>query len=164
MAERRGYIYLERKIQDSAIWTSNEPFDRRSAWIDLLMMVNHEDAEIMINGKMRIIRRGQRWTSILSLAKQWHWSRDKVSSFLYTLESAGMVTTDRNSFGTLINIVNYSVYQHKNGGVSATKSTTNRQQVDNGPTTDSSQTSNDISKDKGMNNKKGVKALGRVLQ
>ena len=58
-----GFITLDRSLIDSAIWNTGKPFDERSAWIDLLLMVNHADNEILIDGKPKVIHAGQRWTS-----------------------------------------------------------------------------------------------------
>lgn len=81
-----GWISLYRQIIDNWIWRSNEPFDRRSAWIDLLLMVNHKTEKIEFNGSIIEIERGQRITSIEKLATRWKWSRHKVSDFLNRLE------------------------------------------------------------------------------
>lgn len=109
--KERGWIKLHRQIQDSAIWNVNESFDRRSAWIDLLLMVNHEDRTIVINGRNQVIGAGQRWTSIRTLATRWGWSKDRVARYLKLLKSDGMITLERRSDGTLLTIVNYGFFQ-----------------------------------------------------
>ena len=38
-----GWFKVERAIQDHSIWKSREPFDRRSAWIDLILLANYKD-------------------------------------------------------------------------------------------------------------------------
>jgi hypothetical protein len=40
-----GWIAIDRKLLDSLIWNDDEPFNKRAAWIDLLMMANYEDTE-----------------------------------------------------------------------------------------------------------------------
>ena len=85
--QMEGWISLYRQIVDNWIWKSNEPFDKRSAWIDLLLMVNHKTEKIEFNGRIIEIERGQRITSIEKLATRWKWSRHKVSNFLNQLES-----------------------------------------------------------------------------
>lgn len=107
----RGWIKLHRQIQDSAIWNIDESFDRRSAWIDLLLMVNHEDRTIMINGRNQVIGAGQRWTSTRTLASRWGWSKDRVTRYLKLLKSDGMITLERRSDGTLLTIVKYGFFQ-----------------------------------------------------
>lgn len=107
----QGWISIHRKIQECFLWVDKEPFDRRSAWIDLLLSANHEDKKVMFDGKPIIVNRGDKLTSILALADRWHWSRHKVSNFLNVLESEQMIIQKRDNKKTLITIVNYEVYQ-----------------------------------------------------
>ena len=106
-----GWISIHRKIQECFLWVDKEPFDRRSAWIDLLLLANHEDKEILFDGKVMTVGRGQRVTSILLLSNRWHWSRHKVSDFLNLLESQQMIVQKRDNKKTLLTIVNYDIYQ-----------------------------------------------------
>lgn len=108
----KGYIKLHRKLQDCWIWKMKEPFDKRSAWIDLLLEVNHTDTKLMFNGQLVEIKRGQTMTSIRKLAEKWSWSYDKTTRFLKLLESDGMIKKDSDNFRTLITIENYEVYQY----------------------------------------------------
>lgn len=108
----QGWIAVDRKIFDNLIWKNEEPFDRRSAWIDLLLLVNHADNKVLINGKVETVKRGQRITSILFLAQRWRWSRTKTKAFLKMLESEGMIRLDvQAKKKTIITITNYSKYQ-----------------------------------------------------
>ena len=107
----QGWISIHRKIQECFLWVDKEPFDRRSAWIDLLLSANHEDKKVMFDGKPITVNRGDKLTSILALADRWHWSRHKVSNFLNVLESEQMIVQKRDNKKTLITIVNYEVYQ-----------------------------------------------------
>lgn len=91
----KGWISLYRQILDSWIWKSNEPFDKRSAWIDLLLLVNHKDEEIDFDGKVIKVERGQKITSLEKLAERWKWSRHKVSNFLNRLEKERHVGTNK---------------------------------------------------------------------
>ena len=110
MAE--GWIKLHRQIQDSEIWAGgNEPFDRRSAWIDLLMSANHEDKRVIFDYNPLIIKRGQYLTSVRELANRWKWGKDRVLKFLKLLERLGMVTKDSNNKRTLLTIVKYGDFQ-----------------------------------------------------
>ena len=108
----QGWIAVDRKIFDNLIWKNDDPFDRRSAWIDLLLLVNHADNKVLINGKVEIVKRGQWITSILFLAQRWRWSRTKTKAFLKMLESEGMIRLDvQAKKKTIITITNYSKYQ-----------------------------------------------------
>jgi DNA replication protein DnaD len=107
----KGWIKLYRQIEDSVIWSSEEPFDRRSAWIDLLLMANHEDRTVLINGKKRVIGVGQRWISVRALAAKWGWSKDRVMRFLELLEADTMISLSKTPNGTLLTIEKYSFFQ-----------------------------------------------------
>ena len=111
----QGWVSIHRSIYDNWIWNDKEQFDKRSAWIDLLLMVNHEDKKVLIDGELKIIKRGQRITSINKLAKRWRWSRKKVTNFLQTLEEDDMIILKKEQGKyTTITIVNYSFYQDNN--------------------------------------------------
>lgn len=112
---KKGWIKLHRCIQECDLWKAKEPFDRRSAWIDILLMVNCEDARIMFGNSVIEVQRGERLTSVADLAERWGWSRHKTSFFLNTLEMRGMISQKRDNKKTLIKVLKYDIYQ---GGVS----------------------------------------------
>lgn len=108
----QGWVAVDRKIFENLIWDNDEPFDRRSAWIDLLLLVNHADNKVLIDGKVITVKRGQRITSILFLSKRWKWSRTKTKSFLELLQNENMIKVEiEPKKKTIITIVNYSKYQ-----------------------------------------------------
>ena len=104
----KGYIRLYRDIRIHWIWSDPEYL---RAWVDLLMMVNHEDKQILFNKKLITVKRGSRITSIRKLAERWGWSRGRVARFLDMLEQDHMIATRRTTQKTLINVINYSFYQ-----------------------------------------------------
>lgn len=106
-----GWISLHRQLQEHWLWKSKEPFDKRSAWIDLLLMVNHQKEKIEFDKGFMEVERGQRITSLEKLAKRWKWSRHKVSDYLNQLEQDGMLVQVRDNKKTLISIENYNKYQ-----------------------------------------------------
>lgn len=109
----KGWIKLYRQISDSYIWTSCEPFDRRSAWIDLLLMANHEERSFLLkNGRNQIVQEGQLFTSLDHLAERWHWSRNRVRRYLALISAQGMCTVKGTPSGTLLTLVNYGNFQH----------------------------------------------------
>ena len=103
-----GWIKLHRKIENNWIWEDPE---KLKAWLDILLMVNHEDREIVINGKPVVIHAGQRFTSLAKLARRWGWTRRKVERFLGTLTGTGMVTATGTRCGTLLTVENWAFYQ-----------------------------------------------------
>lgn len=107
----RGYILLHRQIWDNKIWKDKEPFDKRSAWIDLLMMANHADNDMIVGMKNVTVKRGEIHTSISNLAKRWRWSDNKVKRFLHLLSEQEMVHTSGLPYGTRVTIVKYEVFQ-----------------------------------------------------
>ena len=77
----KGWITIHRKIKDNWIWNDKEPFDKRSAWIDLILKANHKNKKFLYNGKLIEVERGSRITSIKKISEEWHWSRKKVKNF-----------------------------------------------------------------------------------
>lgn len=113
---KKGWIALYRGILESDIWLSEEPFCYRSAWIDLLLLANHENG----NAFSKIpVSRGQHLTSIRKLINRWHWHYRKVKRYLDILQAEGMVNIDTQSTYLLITITNYEKYQLFPGGNSS---------------------------------------------
>ena len=108
----KGWIKLHRKIQDCELWLDNQPFDRRSAWIDLLLLANHEDVEMLFDYEPITVSTGQYLTSIRQLSARWSWSKDRVLKFMRALEKLKMIHRDSNNKRTLITIENYALYQN----------------------------------------------------
>lgn len=106
-----GWIKLHRKIHDCWIWQIDEPFDKRSAWVDLLLLANHKDVKLHFNSELILVQRGQFVTSIRKLSDRWKWSYDKVSRFLKLLESDGMIRKESDKCRTLVTIEKYSNFQ-----------------------------------------------------
>lgn len=109
-----GYwIRIYRKIRETAIWNNNEPFDYRSAWIDLIMEANVKPNTFVYKGQTIKVKRGEYYTSIRKLSLRWHWSKDKVNRFLKILIKLDMVRKHNEvRCATLLTIVNYDDYQY----------------------------------------------------
>ena len=119
-----GWIKLHRKIQDCFLW--DDPFGRKDAWIDLLLLVNHKEKKVMFDGKVVTVKAGQRITSIRKLSERWHWGKDRTKAFLDLLESEGMITRESDSRKTVITVVNYGIYQGEDDIESDTDKDTDR--------------------------------------
>ena len=117
-----GWIHLHRKIRDNWIWDDPE---KLRAWIDILLMVNHEDRQIPFDGHIITIHKGQRLTSLQKLSERWGWSRNRVDRFLRLLDEAGMVTANRTPNGTVLTVVNWAFYQDTRDTNGATDGATN---------------------------------------
>lgn len=126
----QGWISLYRDIQDNWIWLA-EPFSKGQAWVDLLLLANHQDGTIIFSGELIKVKRGEFITSILKLSDRWRWSRGKASTFLNQLQSDGMLVQNRTAHYTTLTIANYEKYQ----SVGTTKVTAEEQPKSNGKTT-----------------------------
>jgi len=49
---------------------AENPFDKRSAWIDLLMMANHQENKFLLGSELIEIQRGSFVTSELKLMER----------------------------------------------------------------------------------------------
>ena len=140
MADSKGWICLHRKIQECSIWDNDEKFDCRSAWIDLLLLANHEDKKTLFDGKPVVVKRGQRITSVRQLAERWHWGNDRTLRYLRLLESEKMIIKESDKRRTLITIVNYGVYNDMPNTNKNTDRTLTSTEPEHCPNTDPSQT------------------------
>lgn len=145
-----GWISVHRKIRECEIWLDNEPFDKRSAWIDLLLLANYETKSAAIGAETVVVERGSFVTSQPRLAERWHWGRQKVRSYLKLLVNLNMITlTPTNKF-TIIKVLKYDVFQLS----STLEQPTNNQQKTNKQPTDNQQitTTNNINNNNNVNN------------
>lgn len=105
-----GWAKIYRSLSDHWLW-EDKPFSKGQAWIDLLLLVNHSEKKTMIDGRLETVSVGQTITSTRKLCDRWGWSNTKVRNFLKMLENESMIIVKSDSKKTVINIVNYSVYQ-----------------------------------------------------
>lgn len=156
----KGWIKLHRQIVDSFVWKTPEPFDKRSAWIDLIMMANHEQRTIPLrSGASVTVNAGQFFTSMDHLADRWHWSRGKVIRYLAWLSGQGMVNTSGTTNGTTVTIIKYGLFQ--NGGTT-TGTANGTTDGTTGGTTDGTRTRTNIQElsNKNVNKKTRERAPG----
>lgn len=107
----KGWIKLHRQIQDCWLWNDDEKFDKAHAWMDLLLLCNHSEKKISVDGKPMTIPRGQFLTSKVKLADRWGWNVKTVNRFLSVLEDDRMIVQTCTHRWTTLTIVNYEVYQ-----------------------------------------------------
>ncbi len=105
-----GWIKLNRQIVDHWVW-QEKPFSRGQAWLDLLLLANHQNGEIVHRGKIKATQRGTVYRSVYFLADRWGWSRHKVADFLDALERDSMILQKRTPLETEIFLVNYEKFQ-----------------------------------------------------
>lgn len=122
----QGYIKDHRKELDSAIWMMPPLYHR--TWQYLKYVVNHQDNTIpMRDGTFLTIKAGQHLTSVRDIAKKIGWyegvkwkepNPKTVATILEWLEKQSMIQIDRgkgNRQYTLITLLNWEVYQRKDG-------------------------------------------------
>lgn len=156
---KQGYIKLHRQLQDCLVW-DDKPFNMGAAWVDLLLLANHEDKETIFDKKPILVKRGQRITSVRILSDRWGWGNEKTLKFLRILESQNMITRDTNSRRTLITIVNYDIYQGEDDNCrtqTEQKPNTNRTLAEHSPSTNK----NDKN-DKNDNNDNNITSMSVV--
>ena len=140
-----GWIKIHRQIQNCLIW-DDKPFNMASAWIDLLLLANHEDKETIFDKKPILIKRGQRITSVRELSARWGWGKDKTLRFLRLLEREKMIVKESDSRRTLLTIVNYGKYQD----MRSTERNTNGARTERKPEHKRSETKNEERMNKRM--------------
>ena len=144
----KGWISVHRKIQNHWVWETEKPFDKRSAWIDILLMVNHKPGKVFFNNEIVEVDTGERITSEVKLAKKWGWSRTKVRTFLKLLEQDDMIENIKeNGKRTRLKVLNYSKYQ----GLENSKKT-EKKQGENNTKTRAKQERNTNNNDNNKNN------------
>ena len=116
MPPDRGWIKLHRRLLDADVWRET-PFSPGAAWVDLLLLAEHRDREVEVDGVPVPLRRGQLVTSLRQLGARWGWSYERVRRFLAQLEARRDVKRDclRDSKsdpgGTVLTVCKYDRYQ-----------------------------------------------------
>ncbi len=137
-----GYVLLYRSIQYNFIW-DDKPFARGQAFIDLILMANHDNKKTILNGGIVEVKRGERITSLRQLANRWGWGTGKVKSFLELLQSEGMISYKSDTKKTTYKVLNYGRYQDFTKTNSNSEQTENEQQSDSNQTTIEQQSKTD---------------------
>lgn len=106
---QKGWVAIYRQVQDHWVW-EDKPFSKGQAWVDMLLLANHDDNKFLFGNDLVVVKCGSFITSIEKLKHRWGWSNTKVINFLKLLESDGMVTKKSDTKKTVITIVKYSDY------------------------------------------------------
>lgn len=107
-----GWIKLERSLLNHYLW-QEKPFSAGQAWVDLLLLANHDDRKFIYKGEVITSGCGNVDRSITWLASRWGWSRNKTRNYLKALEGDEMLTVKATIHRTTITIENYSFFQGK---------------------------------------------------
>ena len=108
----QGWIKLHRKLTENDLWTC-EPFTRGQAWVDLLLLANHEYGYFYKRGVKIEVQRGQVGVSEVGLSDRWKWSRSKVRKFLKDLEKEQQIKIIKSNVTQTVTINKYEHYQQK---------------------------------------------------
>lgn len=143
--DMKGWISVHRQLQDHWLW-KEKPFDKRSAWIDMLLLANHDNNKFLLGNELLEVEKGSFITSELKLMERWGWSKSKLRNFLDLLEKDKMIIKKSDKKKTNICIENYSNYQ--------SLQTTERPQEDHKKTTERPQedTNNNVNNANKENN------------
>ncbi len=118
MENKQGWIRIHRQIMDTPEWLA-EPFTRGQAWVDLLLLANHETGFIRRRGILIAIDRGGIGYSEEALAVRWQWSKGKVRRYFVELARLSRVSRKISEktilknlrISSFIHIINYDKYQ-----------------------------------------------------
>jgi hypothetical protein len=158
MAKELGWIKVHRKIQDTVGYFA-EPFCRNMAWIDLLLLANHEDNFFRFRGIRVDVKRGQTGVSIETFCDRWKWSRGKTERWLKELEKDKKIVRQKDNVTTLISILNYSQYQDNDKASDKASSNADGQQTVKQTDTNK----NDKKEEEGKNTATAVVEMGIVV-
>lgn len=120
---KEGWICIYRSIEEDPMYFA-EPFTRMQAFIDLILITNHERTVFFKRGIKITVERGQTVRSEDELALRWKWSRGKVRRFLLELENDTKIVQQKTRLCNCISIVNYDKYQLGGTTYSTTNDTT----------------------------------------
>ena len=105
----KGWVAIYRQLQDHWLW-EERPFSKAQAWIDMLLLANHDDNKFLLGNELVEVKQGSFITSELKLMERWGWGKSKTRAFLDLLQKDGMIVKISDRKKTTITIVNYSDY------------------------------------------------------
>lgn len=123
-----GWIKLYRTSFDNPYYFK-EKFTKWQAWVDILLITNHEKREFDIRGNTVVVDRGQFAYGEQTLAKRWNWSRMKVRRFLSDLETRQQIVQQKNRVLSLYTVINYERHQSNDTTDKTTDDTTESPQT-----------------------------------
>lgn len=111
----KGWAKVERSILDTVVWNNAQPYDERSAYIDLVLRANYEEKQFRAKHSTDIItiKPGELFTSIGMLGERWMWSENKVRRYLKMLKAAGLADIKAHTCGTLVTLMNTDKEPHE---------------------------------------------------
>ncbi|QDP59739.1 MAG: putative DNA replication protein [Prokaryotic dsDNA virus sp.] len=144
-----GWISLHRKILDNPILADSSKYNKKCAWIWLLLKANHKDNKFVLGNDIVFVKRGSFITSQKKLCKEFKWGNSKIRSFLNLLQKDGMIKVKTTSQSTHITICNYDTYQDNQ---ITGKPQVNQDQTDSKPLINTNNNDNNNNKVNKVNN------------
>lgn len=145
MTTNSGFVVLHRKFTE---WEWYNDLPTYKLFLHLILMANHEDKK----WRGRIIKRGQRLTSLGHLALESGLSVRQVRTALDKLKTTHELTSESTNNYTVITLSNYNQYQDYDKPVD--KRMTNERQTDDKRMT----TNNNYNNDNNINNNNNILA------
>lgn len=108
--KKSGWVRLYRSVTESWMW-KDKPFSKGQAWIDIILMANHEERNVGIGNQIIDVQKGSFITSMVKLGERWGWNKDKVSRYLKQLQSDAKVQLNTQQKCTVVTLVNWDFYQ-----------------------------------------------------
>lgn len=105
-----GWIKIHRDINKHWIWQDNNYL---KWWLDILLEVNHSEADVLIKGAILKCGRGEKLYSLDTWANRWNTNKSKVNRFLKMLEKQNMISLKSETHTTRIKVCKYDDYQDK---------------------------------------------------
>jgi hypothetical protein len=105
-----GFVCLYRSIKKHWLWQSSRKKTKFEAWVDLILLANHDPYKEPIGYDLIELKKGQILTSQDKLSKEWFWDRSAVRGFLAQLQKDRMISLNVTSKFTIITICNYASY------------------------------------------------------
>ena len=155
-----GWIRLHRQIWENPLYFK-ERFTQSAAWIDLLLLANHQPSIIRIRGNDGEVGRGQIARAMETLGKRWNWNRKTVGRYLNELEKWGMITQQRSHVITVITVNNYESYQ--SDGHQNTQQSTQQSGQQKSDRRDTYKKNKNVKNDKNENNNMWFSEIVRFL-
>jgi len=105
-----GWIKIHRDINQHWIWQDNNYL---KWWLDILLEVNHTEADVLIKGTVLKCGRGEKLYSLDTWANRWNTNKSKVNRFLKMLEKQNMISLKSETHTTRLKVCKYDDYQDK---------------------------------------------------
>jgi len=130
MTEQQGWVSIHRRMQEKGWYTDSHYVH---LWVHIIMKCNHAGTEILWNGGIQKIHRGQFVTGRKALSEETGISQSKIERILKCFESEQQIEQQKTTKFRLITVKNYEKYQSRGQQSEQqmdNKRTTNGQQVD----------------------------------